>query len=249
VNCRDRRWRTGRHVARRNHRLGEALRRQPERGETVRIEVDLDLARPPSFEVDARDALDPRQARLDDLLHELLVLGRDVGNRVARQRTHLQRPGVLGSGSCRRRNTCGSSASGGSGGKVLSRETTSSMTRVMSVPISNLSPTLPKPRFDSERISTSPGIPRIAFLDRLDQRLLDLGGRGLTPRRVDEELWLPRIRQQLYRQAQQCEGAEQQDDGGRRSDGSRVLGAAFCQFHRLLPTDASPLDAAGRPGA
>ncbi len=59
-------------------------------------------------------------------------------------------------------NTCGSSASGGSGGNVLRRETTSSMTRVMSVPTSKLSRTPPRPRFDSERISTMPGRPRIA---------------------------------------------------------------------------------------
>jgi len=58
--------------------------------------------------------------------------------------------------------TCGSSASGGRGGNAFRRETTSSITRVMSVPTSKVRPTPPRPRFDSERISTSPGRPRIA---------------------------------------------------------------------------------------
>ncbi len=59
-------------------------------------------------------------------------------------------------------NTCGSSASGGSGGRVLRRETTSSMTWVMSVPISKLRVTLPPPRLDCERISAMPERPRMA---------------------------------------------------------------------------------------
>jgi hypothetical protein len=140
---------------------GEALRRQPERGETVRIEVDLDFSRPPSFEVDARNPLirDRRGSTTSSM--SFWYSAAMFGNRVARRsgRTcsdpafwvwKLSRQ-IL---AARRRR--------GQRRQVLSRETTSSMTRVMSVPISNLSPTLPKPRFDSERISTSPGIPRIA---------------------------------------------------------------------------------------
>jgi hypothetical protein len=59
-------------------------------------------------------------------------------------------------------NTCGSSASGGSGGSALRRDTTSSITRVMLVPTSKVSPTPPPPRLDCERICTSPGRPRMA---------------------------------------------------------------------------------------
>ena len=86
----------GRHVTGRNDGLCETLRRQAERGEAVRVEGHTHLARAPAFEVDAGHAGHAREPRLDDLLHQLLVLDRDVRHGVPRQRADQQRSGVLG---------------------------------------------------------------------------------------------------------------------------------------------------------
>ena len=104
-------------------------------------------------------------------------------------------------------NTRGSSASGGNGGRVLSRGThVEHDARHVGADL-ELRPTLPKPRFDSERISSSPGFP--AWPPRSARPGPPRSRKArLAPRRIDAQLGLPRVGQQLDRQAQQCERAE-----------------------------------------
>jgi hypothetical protein len=67
-----------RDVARGDHRLREALRREAQCGEAMRVEYDSNLTRTPALEIDARHTGHARQARLVDGASEVhkMVLAR-----------------------------------------------------------------------------------------------------------------------------------------------------------------------------
>jgi len=168
---------------------------------------------------------------LDDFLDELLVLDGDVRHRVAGHRAHQQRRGVVRL-------------------EVLAAE----HLRLVRVRRQRRQGVEPRHhvehhaghvRADLEREAhASPSAVRLRthldearqaahrLLDRLDQRFLELVGRRLAPGRVDEQFRAPGLGQQLDRQPQQRQHAEQHDDRRRGRDGGRVAQASFRQSHR-----------------
>ena len=216
----------------RNDRLRQPLWGDTERGETVRIEGDLDFARAPAFQVDARNAVDAREPRLDDLFHQLLVFRPDVGHRVAGQRLDQQRAGVLGlpvvaaehlrllgigrqwRKGIQTRDDVQHDAGHVGADLEGQPDTTAAAVRLGA-------------HLDHARKSAH------GLLDGLDDRLLQLGGSGLAPFRVDEELGSARVREQLDRQAQQRQHAEQQHDRRRGGDRRGVLRATLGNLHDL----------------
>ncbi len=244
-----------RYVTGRDDCLRQALRRETERSEPVRVEAHLHLAWPAALEVDPRHARNARQPGLDDLLHQLLVLDGDVRHRMTRDRAHQQRSGILGLEivaakdlrlvCVRRQRRQG----------VQARHHVQHDARHVGAHLERQLHTAAATIGFRAHLG-EPGQPAHGLLDRLDQRLFEFGRRRLAPVRFDEQLWLPGVREQLDRQAQHGQHAEQHDDGGGGGHGRRVLQATFGDFHRPHPTDvpsrlAAPREfwAAPRPNA
>ena len=220
-----------------DHRLRQPLRREAERRQAVRIEGHLDFARPAALQVDARHARDTRQPRLDDLFHELLVFRTDVGHGVSGQRLDQQRAGVLGLpvvatehlrllgvGRQRRQRVQARDDVQHDAGHVGADLEYQPHTALAAVRLGA--------HLDHARQSAH------GFLDRLDDRLLELRRGGLAPFGVHEERGLARVGQQLDRQPHQRQHAEQEHDGGGSSDGRGILRGTLGNLHghSLSPT-------------
>ena len=170
--------------------------------------------------------VDAREPWLDDLFHQFLVFGADVGHGVTGKRLDQQRARVLGLPvvAAEHLRLLGIGRQRWKGIQARNH---------VQHHAGHVGPDLEgQPDATAAAVRLGAHLdharePPHGLLDGLDDCFLQLGGSGLTPFSVDEELGPARVREELDRQAQQRQHPEQQHDRRRGSNRRGVLRATL----------------------